>query len=464
MPSSLSGILSTARSGLLSHQLALQVTSHNLANATTEGYTRQRAELVPGHPLRMPEGLLGTGVRVADITRTRDQFLDSVFRRESSLFHGFNTQSNALSSVEVAFGEPSDLGLGSSLDAFWAAWSDLSNDPTSTTARGLVVANANQIIDHFGRVASSLDAVTSRVADQLVTGVERVNQIAEQVADLNVEIATAVSGGNSAPDMADERDRLLDELSTLVPVEVTRRDTGAIGVTVEGVSIVEGSTSRSLTATSVAGVWSLTTDTGSPVVVRSGSIGGAMETLNGDFSAFRAQLDELAVSLVERVNAIHTTGTNPLGATGVNFFDDLGDPTTVTARTLVLDAAILADNLAVAAGSGDGGGAYQSGANDIALALAGLRDDTTGGVLAGRSINTAYRDLISEVGLTAAGASNSTASHEVLQRSTQEQRESVSGVATDEELIKVVQIQAAYSAAARIVTVVDEMYQTLLSI
>lgn len=464
MPSSLSGILSTARSGLLSHQLALQVASHNLANATTEGYTRQRAELVPGDPLRMPEGLLGTGVRVADITRTRDQFLDTVFRRESSLFHGFSTQSSALSSVEAAFGEPSDAGLGSSLDAFWAAWSDLANDPTSSTARGLVVANATQVIDHFGRVASSLDAVTTRVADQLATGVGRVNQIAEQVANLNVEIAGAVSGGNSAPDLADERDRLLDELSALVPIEVTHRDTGAVGVTVEGISIVEGSTSRSLTATSVGGVWSVSTDTGSPVALRTGSIGGAMETLNDDFADFRGQLDQLAVSLVERVNAIHATGTNPLGATGVNFFDDLGDPTTVTATTLALDAAILADDLAVAAGSGDGGGAYQSGANDIALALAGLRDDTTGGVLAGRSINTAYRDLISEVGLTAGGASDSTAAHAVLHRSSQEQRESISGVATDEELVKVVQIQAAYSAAARIVTVVDEMYQTLLSI
>lgn len=464
MPSSLSGILSTARSGLLSHQLALQVTGHNLANATTEGYSRQRAELVPGVPLLLPEGLLGTGVRVADITRSRNQFLDSVYRRESALFHGSQAQSNALSSVEAAFGEPSDLGLGASIDAFWASWSDLANDPSSPTARGLVVAGANQVIDHFGRISSALDAVTTQVADGLQTGVERVNQITDQIAALNVDITAAVSNGNSAPDLADQRDRLIDELAQMLPVEVSLRESGAVGITVEGISIVEGPTARSIVASSVGGVWSLTTDTGSPLAPRSGTIGGAMETLNNNFANFRAGLDELAVGLVERVNAVHSTGVNPLGATGVNFFDDLGDPTTVTARTLALDAAVLADSQAVVAGSGDGGGAYQSGANDIALALAGLRDDTTGGVLAGRSINTAYRDLVGEVGLAAAGANDSTAAHDILRRSTLEQRESVSGVATDEELVKVVQIQAAYSAAARIVTVVDEMYQTLLAI
>lgn len=464
MPSSLNGILSTARSGLLSHQLALQVTGHNLANATTEGYSRQRAELVPGVPLLLPDGLLGTGVRVADITRSRNQFLDSVYRRESALFHGSQAQSNAMSSVEAAFGEPSEQGLGASMDAFWAAWSDLSNDPASTTARGLVVAAGNQVIDHFGRISGALDAVTTQIADGLVTGVERVNQITEQIADLNVDISAAMANGNSAPDLADQRDRLIDELAELLPVEVSFRESGAVGITAEGISIVEGPTSRALVATSLAGVWSLATDTGSPVVVRTGTIGGAMETLNNNFTAFRTQLDDLAVGLVERVNAFHSTGTNPLGATGVNFFDDLGDPTTVTARTLALDAAVLADPRAVAAGSGDGGGAYQSGANDIALQLAGLRDDTTGGILDGRSINNAYRDLVSEVGLAAAGASDATAAHDILRRSTLEQRESVSGVATDEELIKVVQIQAAYSAAARVVTAVDEMYQTLLSI
>ena len=170
----------------------------------------------------------------------------------------------------------------------------------------------------------------------------------------------------------------------------------------------------------------------------------------------------MARALVERTNAVHSTGTNAAGDTGLNFFDDFGDLSLVTANTLALDAAIAADALAVAAGSGGPGG-YQAGANDVALAMGGLRESTTGTVLSGRSINDAYRDLAAAVGLATSAARVAEDNHRVLVTAASERRESVSGVATDEELVKVVQIQAAYTAASRLVSVVDEMYQALLA-
>jgi flagellar hook-associated protein 1 FlgK len=227
---------------------------------------------------------------------------------------------------------------------------------------------------------------------------------------------------------------------------------------------VEGVVFEQLALSSAGGVWSLATSGGTPLVVDSGIVGGGMDVLNTNLADFRTRLDELARGIVERVNAIHVTGTSPLGATGVSFFEDFGDPTTVTARSFALDAAVAADASAVAAGTPDGGGNYRSGANDVALAMANLRDATTGGVLDGSSINGAYRDLVASVGLTTASARESAASHDVLRTSANERRTSVFGVATDEELIKVVQLQAGYTAAARLVTVVDEMYQALLSV
>ncbi|MEM7416460.1 MAG: flagellar hook-associated protein FlgK [Gemmatimonadota bacterium] len=464
MPASLNGILSIARSGLLTHQLALQVTGNNLANATTEGYSRQRAELVPSTPILFPEGSLGTGVRVADITRARNVLLDDVHRRESSLFFGFSTKYSALSNVEATLAETSDLSLGAALDGFWSSWSDLANDPSSATGRSVVVARAEQLVDQIRRIDSSLDVIGTQVAASMQTSVGRVNDILSEIAQLNGQIAGAMSGGNSAPNLADQRDRLLDELAEFLPIESTPRDTGAVGVVADGISLVEGVSAQSLSLSFGSGTWALQTTSGAPISTDRGSIGGALSTLNTDFVAIRAQLDELAQGLVERVNAIHVTGTNPLGGTGLNFFDDFGDPTTVTAQTLSLDAAILADAQAVAAGTADGGGNYQAGENDVALLLAGLRDDTSGSVLAGRSINTAYRDFVADVGLRAASANEAVQGHAVLVRSTGEARESVSGVATDEELVKVVQLQAAYGAAARLVSTVDEMYQTILSI
>lgn len=464
MSASLNAILSVAKTGLLSQQLALQVTSHNLANATTEGYSRQRAELVPGTPVLLPEGLLGTGVRVADITRARDRLLDGIYRRESALFHGFQTRYQGLSSVESAFGDIGTAGLGDSLDAFWDAWSDLANDPTSSAARSVVVSNGQALVDHFRRIDGSLDTVIGQEVERLRTSVSVVNDMIEQVAGLNAEIAAARAGGKSAPDLEDRRDMLLDQLSTYVPVEVTTRDNGAVGVSVNGISVVEGISHQTLSLTSAAGVWSLTTAGGLTIPVSSGRIGGGLDTINDDFSRFRAALDVLAQGLVEGVNAIHVNGTNPSGATGLNFFDDFGDPSTVTAATLSLDAAVAGDPQNVAAGSPDGGGSYQAGANDIALALAELRTASSGGILGPSTINDAFRDLLADVGLTASSARDAADNHSVLLASSGERRESVAGVATDEELVKVVQLQAAYAAASRIVTVVDEMYQTLLAI
>ncbi len=464
MPASLNGILQVAKSGLFTHQLAMEVTGHNIANASTDGYSRQRAELTAATPLRMPEGLLGTGVRVADITRARNELLDGVFRRESSLFHGFHARYDTLSGVEAVFTEPSEVGLGATLDAFWDAWSDLSNDPSILAAREVVVARGQALADQFQRMSGALDATTGVVADGLRDGVDEVNRLLNEVAELNRQIASAAGAGRSAPDLADRRDVLLDELATSVPIEVTPRDTGAVGVSIYGVGVVEGVVSEQLVLSSAGGVWTLSTSGGAPLVVDSGIVGGGMDVLNADLAAFRTQLDELARGIVERVNAIHVTGTSPLGATGVNFFDDLGDPTTVTAQSFALDAAVAADASAVAAGTPDGGGNYQAGANDVALALSNLRDATTGGVLDGSSINGAYRDLAASVGLATASARESAAGHDVLRTSSDERRQSVHGVATDEELIKVVQFQAGYSAAARLVTVVDEMYQALLAI
>ena len=464
MSASLNAILSVAKTGLLTNQLAIQVTSNNVANASTEGYSRQRAEMVPGLPIQLPEGLLGTGVRVADITRARNALLDVTFRRESSLFHGADVTSSSLASIEAVLGEPGDLGLGASLDAFWNAWSDLSNDPSSLAAREVVVARGRRLTDHFQRVSGELDAVRARVTDQLSGGVEEVNRMLGEVAELNGRIVASTAGGRSAPELADRRDLLLDQLSTFVPIEVTGGEDGSVGVSSNGIRLVEGIVTTPLSATSAGGVWSITTSGGTPLSIRSGTIGGALEVVNGNFADYRLQLDELAQGIVERVNGSHATGTNPLGATGVNFFEDYGDPTTVTAQTLRLDAAVEADVRAVAAGSPDGGGAYQPGANDIALAISGLRTETTGGVLDGRSINGAYRDLVAQVGAETAAARERAEGHDVLRASARERRESVSGVATDEELVKIIQFQAGYSAAARVVTVVDEMYQTILSI
>lgn len=463
MSAPLNAILSTARGALLAHQLSLQVSSHNLANALTEGFSRQRAELEPGTPVRSPIGLLGTGVRVADVSRARDALLDEVYRRDTASHHGLLARHDALARVEAALAEPSELSIAASLDSFWNAWSTLSSDPTSSSARVAVVAAGQRVVDRFRSVSDALSALQEEWTTRLEGSVRHVNDLLSRVAALNVHVVAARAGGRSAPDLEDRRDLLLDELAQYLPITVSSNEDGSLGVIMNGLSVVEGSSHSALVGQFVAGTWRVETSGGLRVEPQSGIVGGLLFGLNDDLLRLRRDLDTIARGLVERVNAVHVTGTNPLGQSGIRFFDDLGSLASVTAARLSLDSAVAANPLAVAAGTPDGAGRYRAGANDVASAIAALRTNPAGSLLSGRSVGAAYRDYVTDLSVHVESLRQATEVHADLVATARERRESVSGVATDEELVRVIQIQAAYAAAARLVQVVDEMYGHLLA-
>jgi flagellar hook-associated protein 1 len=461
---SLNSILSVARSGMLAQQRALQVTGNNIANASTPGYSRQRAEMVPALAITLPQGVLGTGVEVADVTRARDFLLDATLRRDVASFESSSFQERELLRIEAVLAEPSDAGLASALNAFWDSWSDLANNPSNSSARAVVASQGQQVVDFFNRAANSFGAIRADLIDSVQVSVSEANRLIGEIADLNGPISAATAAGQAAPDIEDRRDLLLDELAALTEITVSPRAIGGIGVSINGISVVEGTIASRLDATFVGGSFSIQTGEGLAVAIADGSIGGAQRLLEVDLPAVENDLDELARGIVQRANGIHTGGTTPLGTTNVLFFDDFGDAAVVGAQNLQLSDDVLASLDNLAAGSGGPGGEYQSGANDVALALAALRTDTTGGVLDGRSINDAYQELVTEIGVLAASAGSTSSGSEILVSAGVARRQSVSGVSTDEELVKIVQLQAAFSAAARIVSVVDEMYQTILSI
>jgi flagellar hook-associated protein 1 FlgK len=140
-----SGLLSIARTALLTHQSALQTISQNIANAETPGYSRQEALLVANTPVAMPYGSMGTGVHVETIIRKRDLLLDDSFRSANSLAGNAEMRRSLMSQVEGVFGEPSDEGMSSALDAFWNSWSDLSSSPSSLSARSVVQQRGRQL-------------------------------------------------------------------------------------------------------------------------------------------------------------------------------------------------------------------------------------------------------------------------------------------------------------------------------
>jgi len=474
MPVSLGSILSNARSALSSAQTAIGVTSDNIANATTPGYSRKRAELTPAHPLTMPDGQFGTGVRIADVSRLRDALLDGSFRDASAEDAASRARAQALGQLESLFGEPSETGLGATLDAFYNAWSDLAGNPTNASARLVIRERGHQVAARFQQLAAGMQRLASDAEVRLRTDVDRVNDLARRIGELNVDIVAAESGGRSAGALRDERDRLIDELSTLGPIEVIPRGTSSVAVAFGSTTIVDGATVNTVEVTASAGSFAIRTSRGALVELGGrGTIGAGLAILNEDLPAARNALDTLAREIARTVNDAHATGMGPAGVQGVLFFDvpvDPADPasldyTQVTAASLALSSAIAADADMIAAGTPadvSGVPSWAPGANDVALAIAGLRDIRLPGDLGDRTPGEFYDSLVTHIGLEKRAADDDGAVHQALRAQAETRRDAVSGVSIDEELVNLIRFQNAYTAASRVISTVDEMMQSLL--
>lgn len=470
---SLSGILSTGRSALMAHQTAVAVTSQNISNAETEGYSRQRVSLTPNEPLRTPSGMLGTGVKIDNITRARDSLLDATYRRENGKSASFSLQSSVLSQVEDVFGEPSETGIGASLDRFWSSWSDLASNPTNASARLMVQQRGSQLATGLNSASARLAEVADSVRLQLSNSVKEVNQLTSQLAEINVQIVSAESNGTMANELRDTRDSVLDRLAHLTGARSFEQSNGSAVVTMGGTTLVQGSSSVTLQQPTISGgEWTISSSSGNVVGVDQdqGEIGGLMRLLNTDLPEISGDLDKLAQELVSTINTLHRQGwseegeaaglgdpewvTPPTGS-GIDFFDESGGIGSVSAATIRLSAEVEGDAQVIAVGYTEGATAD----NQLALDIAALRSADSIGAL---SFNDHYRDVVTGVGLRASAADNSASVFGTLSTQADVRRMSTSGVSVDEELVKLIQFQQGYTAASRLITTVDEMMETLL--
>jgi flagellar hook-associated protein 1 FlgK len=451
---SLTGLLGIARSALAARQAQLNVTGNNIANANTEGYSRQRVRLAAAPPQRTAQGQLGTGVRIEGIERARSAHLDASLRAESGVLGEFQTLRDRLGEVEAAFGEPSDTGLAATLDAFWSSWSDLANDPTGAAARTMVRARGRQLAGQLNDLGRRLTDVQASALDEMRRDVSQANGLTKQLANLNRQIAAAESGNRVAPDLRDARDRLIDQLATALPVRVIDRGDGTVSVFAGDAMVVDGGTSRDLAvrATSGGGFSIEFADTTRTLDIGGGRLKAGLDLTGTQVPAIRRQLDDLVQAIVTTVNALHQTGYTRTGLTGTDFFA----PTGVNADTIALTSAVESSADAVAAGTtgapGDG---------TLALAIAGLRDAPLP-LLGGLTAASFYTDVVTAVGAAVADAGRLADSQDLLVSQLETQRSSVSGVSVDEELINLIAYQQAYVAATRVVSAADQMMQELL--
>ena len=477
-----SGLLSISRSALLAHQQVLTTIGQNIANAETPGYSRQEAVLSANNPVRLSYGMVGTGVHVGTVIRKRDIMLDEGFRQASGQSGEAEVRHGTLSSIEDILGEPTDAGLTNAMDEYWNSWSDLASTPSSQAARAVVQQRGTQVAGLLNTYDAGLNQQRNFNLERLKGVVSDINQIATQVADLNSQISQQEGTTDSSGDLADKRDMLLDKLSTMAGTRVIPQADNTVVVQIGNSTLVDSNTARPVTLDLVIPnppPTVLSADI--PVKIRLGNsvdaltpFGGQLkamvEVINKDIPDMRRRLDAVASSLVTAVNTAHTqgfvfNGSLPGTAAG-NFFDPGTVSTPVTAATIKLSTAVANDINNIAAS----GSANAPLDNTVANSMTALRNDTTtvsynnGTATETGSFLGFFRSAATRLGLEVNTVADEATVATLLAEQADTRRQSVSGVNTDEELIQMLRVQQAYTAATKLIKTADEMLQSLLAL
>ncbi|SHM96781.1 flagellar hook-associated protein FlgK [Gracilibacillus kekensis] len=477
--------LEVAKRALHTQQAALYTTGHNISNANTEGYTRQRVNMQASSPYppasrNRPEipGQVGSGVEVGSVERIRDSFIDKQYRQENTKVGYYTSKAEMMSQMEDILNEPSDEGLAKTMDQFWESLEDLSVNPEDSGARSVVLERGKSVAETFQYLNSSLEGVRDNLRNEISVDNTEVNSLIDQISQLNGQIEKIEPHGYVPNDLYDKRDKLIDELSEYADIEVSYEPAGGNpsplaqgNVTIK---ITEGLSSEVKLidgATGDVNHFTVSTDntTGDVDQISIGTnnfdpedynVNGKLKALIegvgytdggnavGEYKQMLTDLDTLAENFINEFNAVHQTGYSYNGDQNINFFSGSSASTIEVA---------IDDEFDIAAGNTDAQG---DGENAVDLSNV----YTEAGVINGdSSIKGYYESVIGKMGVNAEEANRMQSNSEVLKQQVQENRQSISSVSLDEEMTNLIQYQHAYNAAARNMTAVDEMLDRIIN-
>jgi flagellar hook-associated protein 1 len=472
--------LELGKRGLFAQQSALSTTGHNIANANTVGYTRQRAEMQATYPLPTPgmqndvsAGQLGTGVEVNKIVRLREDYLDVQLRGENKNLGYWEAKSDTLTKIEGILNEPSDNGLAFTIDEFLKSWQELSKNPDSAATRGVVRQRGVAVTETFKYIANSLDQMQADLKNVIQTRTDKINSLATQIGALNDQISHLVPNNYEPNDLYDQRDVLIDQLSKLVDVKVMPAKNGMVDISVGSGILVSGKTSSALTigydqASGLVNPADIKIG-GNTISLESGELLGRLESYGmvgggtkSTLPNLKAQIDELAMTFASAVNEIHLSGLNLDNINGVSdnkvaFF------TGTSARDMAVNTDIMKNLNLIAAANEESPGQSSSGNGKNAQDLADIKilnlefNGTTS------TVEDFYRNIIGQLGIDSQEAQRMQQNSNVIANQIENRRLSVSGVSLDEEMTNMIKFQQAYNAAARVVTVMDQCLDKVIN-
>ena len=581
-------VLSIAKDALAAQQIGVNVTAHNIANVSTDGYSRQTSVNEAKEPAPYAGLLLGRGVDTTQVLRTTDQFIEKQLRERKSDMLSYQELENYMQVLEGMFNENSESSISTMLSEFWNLWHDIANNPSGSPERIALYEHSILMSDQFDTLNTDLIQLQTDLTNAMNAGINEINQITSELAQVNSQLVGMETGTSIANDLRDKRNTLVSELGQYIDVKGFEQSNGTLTVvTAKGCVLVCGNDSYNLVLGGDNGdrvMWK--SDSGVVAgditeYITMGKLGGWLEMRDEIIEKYKLDLNAMAKEFIWSVNRQHSQGVGleafntvtgtyavsdngeELGTvdSGLDYYDKISDgvfnvwiydssgavvgggPTVITVDsdsggttlTSIKEAIDAVDNISatiatggklkidadngytfafsgdtsnvlaalgintfftgttaggigvnskigsdknfIAAAQIDSAGSYAAGDNTNAMAITDLQytsmdipqwtcnrieGDTEGSMTA--SIDDYYHSMISSIGIKSSSISRGRAFNAVMVNKIEETRDSISGVSLDEEMTNLIKFQNAFQAAAKLITISDEMLNTLLSV
>jgi flagellar hook-associated protein 1 FlgK len=470
--SKISAVLNVGQRAMQNSQTALQTVSHNIANKDTEGFSRQRTEQTTAIPIGMGNLRIGMGAKTQAVRRINNPYLEKQIERESMELGTGRAKSENMTRVEQIFNEQINKGLNRFISEFFNAFRELANNPESLATRTLVKENADFLAQDFHRISRQLKSIQRDIDQQILTEVEEINAITEEIAELNKRVQYVELSGGLANDERDRRDLLIKKLSEKVDIKWGEGKDGQVSITAgRAVVLVSGYSAGKLSVAPTAakgdkreGNYDIFFQADKYASTHSvteqfkrGKLGGAIEIRDKVVNQILDDIDTVAFEVNQRVNSVHRGGYDIFNGTGNNFFETLTERRGA-AENIQLNQKII-DNVGLIAAAAQ---SNSPGDNRIANAIVGVQNQR---FLDGdASIDDFYNGLVGRVAILTRKANALSEHQEHVVNQLNNFRESISGVSLDEEATKLLQYQKTFDASARLIRTADEMLDTVLNL
>ncbi len=460
---SISNLLLTARDSLFAHRMAIDITGGNVANVNTPGYTRQRLDLRSVGSANIRDANAQIGVAINNVERIYNQYIETQVIEQNQNSSYSDTVLQGLQNMERMLDDTSGNGLNDRLNKFWSSWENLSKNPTGKVERNDLLFAAKNLAETINAYKQNLDTINADMNRSITETVSQINSKIEEIRDLNEKIlGTGSNEFESRSSLLDNRSQALKDLSNLINVSELDNSDGTINVFLpNGEPLVQGKTSQTLgVGLDVSGLLSNIYLTNKPTkslnsTLTKGELGAFIQLQNTVIPKYVTYIDDFAVALSTRVNLLHTSGYDAYKNIGVDFFTitDSDNPSgTIGVNSIITaDPNRIADSETV---TGDG---------NVASRIAAVQNEQLmdGGTA---TLNSFLGAIVGEIGSEVSDAKMDSDYQTIIMNQLENQRESISGVSIDEEMIQLIKYQMGYTAAGKLVNSAEELLDTLIDL